>query len=165
MDDAEGLAGGTALDFSGSDETELEFCAQIRNSDVGNNDIIQLRVVHGDGTALNTYTNTPSLTVSGVSNRSVSVFDSPTLTDFVDVDLALTLAVSVFDSLSLSETTAFHWTVGSVVVFDLLTIVDNATLNLPLAALEVSVFDSLIASESTEANSWIKVIQVGTYTY
>ncbi|MCH7535023.1 MAG: hypothetical protein IH948_04655 [Bacteroidetes bacterium] len=50
-------------DYAGNDETEFEFCVQIRNADVANNDTIELRVTK-DGTVLNTHTNTPSITVS-----------------------------------------------------------------------------------------------------
>jgi len=51
-------------DFAGNDETEFEFCVQIRGADVNNNDTIELRVTNdGDVTAF-TYTNTPTATVS-----------------------------------------------------------------------------------------------------
>jgi hypothetical protein len=61
FDEVNGQSGGTSLDFSGSDEVELEFCVQIRSVDVSNDDTIQLRVK-----GLTTYTNTPTATVSGI---------------------------------------------------------------------------------------------------
>jgi hypothetical protein len=61
FDEANGQAGGASLDFSGSDEVELEFCLQIRSADVSNDDTIELRVK-----GLTTYTNSPTITVSGI---------------------------------------------------------------------------------------------------
>jgi hypothetical protein len=61
FDEVDGLAGSTNLDFSGSDEVELEYCLQIRSSDVDNDDTIELRVK-----GLNTYTKTPTVTVTGI---------------------------------------------------------------------------------------------------
>jgi hypothetical protein len=60
FDEADGLVGGASLDFSGSDEVEVEFNLQIVGTDVSNGDTIQLRVK-----GLNTYTNTPTVTVTG----------------------------------------------------------------------------------------------------
>lgn len=55
--------GSTMLpDFAGNDETEFEFCCQIRGVDVNDTDTIELRVTR-NGTLLDTYTNTPTLTV------------------------------------------------------------------------------------------------------
>jgi hypothetical protein len=61
FDEVDGLAGGTSLDFSGSDEVEVEYCVQIRSTDVANDDTIQLRVK-----GLDAYTSTPTATVSGI---------------------------------------------------------------------------------------------------
>ena len=61
FDEVNGQAGGTALDFSGSDEVEVEYSLQIRSVDVANDDTIQLRVK-----GLTTYTNTPTVTVNGI---------------------------------------------------------------------------------------------------
>jgi len=61
FDEVDGLAGGSNLDFSGSDEVELEYCLQIRSVDVNNDDTIELRVK-----GLNTYTSTPTVTVAGI---------------------------------------------------------------------------------------------------
>ncbi len=55
--------GGTMVpDFAGNDETEFEFCVQIRGADVNDADTVELRITKA-GTALNSYTNTPSITV------------------------------------------------------------------------------------------------------
>ncbi|MCP4716494.1 MAG: hypothetical protein GY868_15345, partial [Deltaproteobacteria bacterium] len=60
IDEADGSAGGSVLDFSGSDQVELEFCLQIAGSDVYEGDTIQLRVKGLDG-----YTVVPELSVTG----------------------------------------------------------------------------------------------------
>ncbi|MGD9034531.1 MAG: DUF2341 domain-containing protein, partial [Desulfobacteraceae bacterium] len=60
FDEADGLVGGASLDFSGNDEVEVEFSLQIVGADVSNGDTIELRVK-----GLNTYTNTPTVTVTG----------------------------------------------------------------------------------------------------
>ena len=61
FDGVDGLAGSTNLDFSGSDEVELEYCLQIRSVDVANDDTIELRVK-----GLDAYTSTPTATVNGI---------------------------------------------------------------------------------------------------
>ncbi len=61
FDEVNGLAGGTSLDFSGSDEVEVEYSVQIRSAGVANDDTIQLRVK-----SLDSYTSTPTVTVSGI---------------------------------------------------------------------------------------------------
>lgn len=65
VDEVDGIAGqGNDIDFAGSDEVEVEYCCQLLAADVADQDTVQLRVVRGDGTVLESYTNTPSLTVS-----------------------------------------------------------------------------------------------------
>jgi hypothetical protein len=67
-----GPASATAPDFAGSDETEFEFMLEIQAADVVNSDTIQLRVTKA-GTALGTYTNTPTVTVTeAVAGRIMS---------------------------------------------------------------------------------------------
>ena len=76
FDEANGQAGGASLDFSGSDEVEVAYCVQIRSADVTHNDTIQLRVK-----GLNTYTNTPTITVkeTGVGGgRDVAIYRDAT---------------------------------------------------------------------------------------
>ncbi len=76
FDEVNGLAGGASLDFSGSDETEVEYCIQIRSADVSNNDTVQLRVK-----GLDTYTSTPTITVkeTGVGGgRDVAIYRDAT---------------------------------------------------------------------------------------
>ena len=58
MDESNGQAGGTVLDFAGSDEVELEYSLKLVGTDVAHNDTLQLRIK-----GLDTYTNTQSLTV------------------------------------------------------------------------------------------------------
>ena len=59
FDEVDGLAGGASLDFSGSDEVEVEYCVQVRSAEVSADDTIQLRVK-----GLDTYTNTPTITAA-----------------------------------------------------------------------------------------------------
>jgi hypothetical protein len=67
-----GPASTTAPDFAGSDETEFEFMLEIQAADVVDADTIQLRVTN-NGTALGTYTNTPTVTVTeAVAGRIMS---------------------------------------------------------------------------------------------
>jgi hypothetical protein len=72
FDEADGLVGGTSLDFSGNDEVEVEFSLQIVGTDVSNGDTIQLRVK-----GLDTYTTTPTMTVTGAGtflyNKSIEI--------------------------------------------------------------------------------------------
>lgn len=49
-------------DFAGDDETEFEFCVQIRSDDVDDGDTVELRVTN-NGVTFAAYTNTPSITV------------------------------------------------------------------------------------------------------
>jgi hypothetical protein len=58
FDEANGQVG--SMDFAGSDEVELEFSLQIVGADVANGDTIELRIK-----GLDTYTNTPTITVTG----------------------------------------------------------------------------------------------------
>jgi len=53
-------------DFAGSDEVEFEFCVQIRSGDVVDTDTIELRVTNS-GTEFDTYSQTPTITVSEAS--------------------------------------------------------------------------------------------------
>jgi hypothetical protein len=55
-------ATGAVADFAGNDETEVEGCFQIVGADVANNDVIEIKVVRDDGTVLDSYTSTPSIT-------------------------------------------------------------------------------------------------------
>lgn len=60
FDEVDGLAGSQTLN---NQHTEVEYCVQIRSADVNNGDTVQLRVTDA-GTALNVYTQTPTITVS-----------------------------------------------------------------------------------------------------
>lgn len=65
MDENNGLAGeNNDIDFDGNDEVEVEYCCQVLSGDVADTDTVQLRVVRADLTVLESYTNTPSITVS-----------------------------------------------------------------------------------------------------
>jgi len=73
FDEANGQVG--AMDFTGNDEVELEFCIQIVGSDVSNGDTIELRIL-----GLDTYTNTPTITVTGAGTflykKSIEIQES-----------------------------------------------------------------------------------------
>ena len=68
FDEGDGLAGvpsGSEV-FNDGDESEPEFCFQILSGDVTNGQTLQLRIVHtqpGSNTVLDSYTNTPTITV------------------------------------------------------------------------------------------------------
>jgi len=65
FDEVDGLAGGTALDYTTTinQDVELEFCCQLRAADTQTGDTVQLRVVQSSGTPFTTYTATPTLTI------------------------------------------------------------------------------------------------------
>lgn len=62
MDENDGT--GTQITVPASGYTEWEYCFQVRSADVANNDTVQLRVIRGPGSLLDTYTVTPAITVS-----------------------------------------------------------------------------------------------------
>lgn len=67
FDEVDGLVPSKELD---GNETEHEYCFQIRAADVSNNDTIDFRLVDGvAGTIFETYTQTPTATVSEVGAR------------------------------------------------------------------------------------------------
>lgn len=101
VDDNDGVTAASGT-FAGNDEAEALFSCYIVEADVANSDSIQLRVAESDGTALDTYTNTPTITV--LKEGPYELNDPLTLTDSMsrDVDnLRLLL-----DSLTLTDTTA-----------------------------------------------------------
>jgi hypothetical protein len=53
-----------SISFAGNDETELEYVLEIYSGQAAGGDTIDLRVVKSDSTLLDTYTNTPAITVS-----------------------------------------------------------------------------------------------------
>lgn len=63
FDEVNGDAGGASMDLAASGHAEAEYCVQIRASDVADADSIQLRITDS-GTALASYTQTPTITVS-----------------------------------------------------------------------------------------------------
>jgi hypothetical protein len=64
QDESDGIAGGSSLDFTTTvnQEVELEFCFQIRSADTSGGDTIQFRLIK-DGSPLDAYTNTPTVTL------------------------------------------------------------------------------------------------------
>lgn len=86
MDEDEGLAGESSdIDFAGNDEVEVEYCCQILSGDVADTDTVQLRVVRGDLTVLETYTNTPTVTVSESSSQEFTKTLSATATGSANI--------------------------------------------------------------------------------
>lgn len=63
QDEVDGLTA-LASGFIAGQESETEHCVQIVSADVVNNDSIQLRLVREADLAFDTYTNTPTITVS-----------------------------------------------------------------------------------------------------
>lgn len=93
MDEVNGLAGGANLDWTTTpnQETELEFCCQVRGADTVRGDTIQLRLLKEPDIALGTYTNTPTLTVpvgAGMQMATAELFqgtagtEDPAIFDF-----------------------------------------------------------------------------------
>jgi hypothetical protein len=64
QDETDGVAGGTALDFTTTpnQEVELEFCLQLRSADTSPGNTVQFRL-QKDGGDLDAYSNTPTVTV------------------------------------------------------------------------------------------------------
>ena len=92
VDDVDGAVGNAS--FAGSDETELELCVKIITADIADSDTVELRIVEADGTALGTYSNTPSITVNEITDwqtvsRDYSVRQSGTMINQIWVWLML----------------------------------------------------------------------------
>ena len=69
--DEDGTTGN--IDYAGNDEAELEFCLFVPHDVDLDGDNIKLRVYKSDGTALNSYTDTPSLTVALLSGHPAAI--------------------------------------------------------------------------------------------
>lgn len=74
----DGLAGSATLS---NQHTEAEFSIQLLSANVANNDSIQLRLSDA-GAALNTYSQTPTVTAIGAQNLTPSLFSSATVAFF-----------------------------------------------------------------------------------
>lgn len=70
MDEADGSAGTTQIDFGAGQFTELEYCVQIVSTDVVNGDTIDFRVYRGTN-ALNSYAVTIRATVSEAAGSTI----------------------------------------------------------------------------------------------
>ena len=68
IDSGDGAAGGSALDITANNESEVLYAIQLRSADLANNDTIQLRVA-----GLNSYTNTANATASVPDNKVVTL--------------------------------------------------------------------------------------------
>lgn len=76
FDEVDGSATGfTAATATGQD-TEVEYCVQIRSADVANGDTINLRVHLNTGQAIDAYTDTPIITVSESAAAASLIFDT-----------------------------------------------------------------------------------------
>lgn len=64
MDETEGLAGGTGMDFTttANQEVEVEHCLQLRSADFAKGDTVQFRLVKEADITFGSYTNTPTIT-------------------------------------------------------------------------------------------------------
>lgn len=63
FDEVDCNAGGASMDVVASGHAEAEFCVQIRSADVTDGQTVQLRVTDA-GTAIASYTQTPTITIS-----------------------------------------------------------------------------------------------------
>lgn len=81
QDEVDGMTATNGIDFTGSDEVEAVFAFQLVSGDVAEDDDIELRVIRNaaGGTALDTYTNTPSIT-GPAQAQSFSITGATTVT-------------------------------------------------------------------------------------
>ena len=66
MDDLEGVSPSgfpATIDFAGGDETEVEFMCRVLEADTDPGDVIDLRLIRSGSTELDTYTQTPTISV------------------------------------------------------------------------------------------------------
>jgi hypothetical protein len=95
---SDGLAGGDSLDFSsGLEEVELEFTLMINPADVENSDSIQLRIK-----GLNTYTNTPTITVEDCTfskYRKITIQSSKVAADLTNFPVMIKLTGADFQGI------------------------------------------------------------------
>ena len=84
----------TNLDFGGNDQVEIEFCLTIDSASVSNNDTILFQVYEDATNPLDTYTNTPTVTVVVAAPDALTAseitlgtpnFETPTLTHIHDL--------------------------------------------------------------------------------
>lgn len=140
MDEDNGLAGeNNDIDFAGSDEVEVEYCCQILSGDVADSDTIQLRLVRGDLTVLEGYTNTPSITVSEVApDVNIAVpLDTMSMSDQVPAVASGAAAASPADSMAMSDLAP--------------AIASGASAAVPLDAMSISDLAPSVASGSSAA--------------
>jgi hypothetical protein len=100
MVEAAGGTGGIA--FAGDDETEVEFCLTLIDADVSDGDTIELRCFVRPSTAIDTYSETASLTVGEGTNIDAST-DALTLTEFAASIAKPTNVATAVDALTLTE--------------------------------------------------------------
>lgn len=68
MDEDEGLAGeGNQIDLAAGNLTEVEYCFQLRSADLVGGDTLDFRLVKPGAVVLDAYTQTPSLTIVGIT--------------------------------------------------------------------------------------------------
>jgi len=115
IDNGDGSAGGSALDFTGNTEAEVVYAIQLRSADLSNNDSVTLRVAGVD-----TYTNTataiasiPNNTVVSLTSQSLSLTEGTLgVQANVDTNVSLTpqsLAITE-GTLTVSQVTAVEVT-------------------------------------------------------
>ena len=119
VDDNDGVTAASGV-FAGSDEAEALFSCYIVDADVADADEIQLRVATSAGVALDTYTNTPTITVT---KQTEILNDQLTLTDTLSRE-ASSFTRDLSDSLTLSESLV-RTGVWDRVLSDVLTLTEN----------------------------------------
>jgi hypothetical protein len=104
-DDADGtggICGSVTLQVDPDEETEFEFCYQIRSADVSDSDTIELRVTD-NGSILDTYVNTPTITVSAGTAHEKNLADSVTVSEAADAEVVKAAADSVAPTEAISD--------------------------------------------------------------
>lgn len=177
MDENNGLAGESGnIDFSGNDEVEVEYCCQILSADTATNDTIELRVVRGDGTVLETYTNTPSITVDAAAQTvtvGLAVATTSGLAVSAERTHAVGLAAATTSALAasaerthsvgqaLATSSALAVTHSKAVVVGLVSIVTSA---LTVGSAKTQTVGQAIATTSAFAVTFVKGKVVGLAT-
>jgi hypothetical protein len=62
------------IDYAANEEAEVEFCCTIDSAQVNDGDTIAVRVYESDGTALGSYTQTPTITVDKPAGITLPIF-------------------------------------------------------------------------------------------
>jgi hypothetical protein len=105
----DGTAGGTTLALPAGQEAETELSFQIRAVDVTPGQTVQLRLTRDGGVVLNTYTQTPTVTITFPPGAAwLAALNTSTTVDVTSGNAQLRLRVGVTNS-GTSGATAYKW--------------------------------------------------------